>query len=271
MDLSIIIPCYNEEKRLNRTLERVSEYLASKNYISEVVIVDNGSTDQTVAIAQSFMEKIKNLSIIFERHHGKGWAVREGMLYAKGKNRLFMDADNSTDIAQVEALLDRINAGFDVAIGSRKAPDAIIQNPPPLRRQVMSAAFSRLVRSIVPLGLKDTQNGFKLFRDTASEVVFPHQTIFYWAWDVEILAITKELGFSIAEVPITYVDDSNSTMRLGGMVRMLYEVIITRINLLTSSYVKNERRISERRTEERRGTERADREKDRRTISNRRA
>ena len=271
MDLSIIIPCYNEEKRLNRTLERVSEYLASKNYISEVVIVDNGSTDKTVSIANSFMDRIQNLSIVSARHHGKGWAVREGMLYARGKNRLLMDADNSTDIAQVEALLEATNGGFDVAVGSRKVEDAVIENPPPLNRQIMSAAFSHLVRSIVPLGIKDTQNGFKLFSEKAAESIFPHQTIYYWAWDVEILAIAKELGFSIKEVPITFIDDSNSTMRLGGMVRMLYEVIITRVNLLTSSYVKNERRKNDRRMIERRRRERTEAELDRRTTSNRRA
>ena len=253
MDLSIIIPCYNEEKRIAKTLDRINSYLSKQSYTYEIIVVDNGSTDSSGMIVQAFMSKMKNLTFISERSHGKGWAIKRGMLAAKGEYRLFTDADNSTDISQLEKLMAEAKKGYDVVISSRKAPGAVIKNPQPFYRRLTSISFSSLVAAIVPLDIKDTQNGFKLFTKEAAEKIFPHQTIYYWAFDVEILAIAK-IWFKVKEVPITWINDDQSTMRFSGMIRMLYEVIVTRINLSTSQYIKNERRqksISEVLTERR--------------------
>ena len=267
MDLSIIIPCYNEEHRLGKTLERIAEHFQTQTCTYEVIVVDNGFTDATGQIVESYKDKIQNIRLISRRSHGKGWAIKEGMLSATGRYRLFMDADNATDISHVADLMEETKEGYDVVISSRRIKGAIIQNPQSVARQILGRVFAWLVRVIVPLGIKDTQNGFKLFTEKAVTTIFPHQTIYYWAFDVEVLAIAKALRLKIKEVPITWVDDEKSTMRLGGMVRMLMEVIWIRINMSTSTYIKNERRVGERRSEDRRA-ERRDQD-DRRTSNNR--
>ncbi|MES2213905.1 MAG: dolichyl-phosphate beta-glucosyltransferase [Patescibacteria group bacterium] len=247
MDISIIIPSYNEEKRIGKTLQRVADYMSGTSYTYEVIIIDNGNIDTTSQVAESFSPAIQNLEIVPARSHGKGWAIKEGMLRARGEYRLYTDADNSTDISHLEELMAAIEAGADIAIGSRKIEGAVIKNPQPLRRQITSTAFARLVRSIVPLGFRDTQNGFKLFTRKAAMQIFPHQMIFYWAFDVEVLALALEFNLKVKEVPIVWVDDRESKMSMEGMVRMLFEVIFIRINLWINHYQKNERRQVERR------------------------
>jgi dolichyl-phosphate beta-glucosyltransferase len=242
MYLSVIIPCYNEEKRIGMTLDAIDRYLSKQSYDWEVIVVDNGSTDGTIAMVETYRSRLRSLTIIEENCYGKGWAVRQGMLAARGKYRLFTDADNSTDIHQVAALLVHATRGYDLVVSSRRVEGARIIHPQPLHRRFLGDTFSWLVRSIVPLGIKDTQNGFKLFSDRAAEHIFAHQTIFYWAFDVEVLALAKKFGYQVMEAPIVWVNDERSKVNIKGMLRMLYEVLTVRINLSTNDY---EKRVSE--------------------------
>jgi dolichyl-phosphate beta-glucosyltransferase len=244
MKLSIIIPCYNEERRIGTTLERMREYLSYQNYKWEIIVVDNGSSDGTRDVVRGFQDSMPNLRIVEENCYGKGWAVRQGMLAARGDYRLFTDADNSTDIAQVDDLLQEAYNGYDVVISSRRAEGAVIIHPQPWYRRILGDLFVLLVRLIVPLGIKDTQNGFKLFSREAAEGIFPHQNIFYWAFDVEILALADRLGYTTKEVPIVWVNDERSSMSIKGMVRMLFEVLLVRAHLMTRSYTKAEKHHS---------------------------
>lgn len=237
MYLSIVIPCYNEEKRIGRTLDRMAEYFSDKDYEYEILIVNNGSTDKTSQVAMSFGDRLP-LRIISRNNYGKGWAVKEGLLASRGLYRLITDADNSTDIGQLEKFLDEAERGTDIVISSRRMDSSIITHPQPLHRRFLGNIFAGIVRLIVPLGIRDTQNGFKLFSKRAVENIFPHQTIFYWAWDVEILALARKFQYRIKELPIVWVNDDDSTMSFKGMVRMLFEVVLTRLHLMTRDYNK---------------------------------
>jgi dolichyl-phosphate beta-glucosyltransferase len=234
MHLSIVIPCYNEEKRIGKTLERIREYLLTQNYSYEVIVIDNGSKDATSAIVNEYKKTFPSLEIISRKSHGKGWAVKQGMLAAKGDFKLFTDADNSTDVAQVEKLLSYAERGYDVVISSRKIEGAVLTQPQPFYRIWLGNIFAFFVKVVVPIGdIKDTQNGFKLFTCQASEKIFTHLTSYYWAFDVEVLALAKLFGYKIKEVPIIWVNDERTKMNFKGMARMILEVILVRLHLLT--------------------------------------
>ncbi len=218
------------------TLEAIHAYLSKQVYDSEVLIVDNGSTDKTKEVAREFQKNDPRIRILSENSHGKGWAVKQGMLQAKGDFRLFTDADNSTDISQLGTMLVAAQSGYDVVVSSRRLKESKIVHPQPWYREVLGNAFAALVRLIVPTGVHDTQNGFKLFSREAAEKIFPQQTIFYWAFDVEVIALARKFGFKIKEVPIVWVNNDKSGMSIKGMIRMLFEVIITRFHLLTREY-----------------------------------
>ncbi len=240
MYLSVIIPCYNEEERISKTIEAVYCYLREKPYEWEILVVDNGSTDGTRQLVEEYSDKIKNLFLITRQSHGKGWAVKQGMLAARGDYRLFTDADNSTDITQLDRLFPWATHGADVVISSRKKQGAVIVEKQPFYRVWLGKLFPWAVRLFVPIlnDIKDTQNGFKLFTRQAAEKIFPHQTIFYWAFDVEILALAKIFGFKIREVPIVWKNDDKSKMNLKGMFRAAFEVILTSLHLLTFDFEK---------------------------------
>lgn len=242
MHLSVIIPCRNEKKRIGKTLERIRAYLSQQNYDWEIIVVDNGSKDGTAGVLEKYKKNIPNMLILTEKSHGKGWAVKQGMLSAKGDYRLFTDADNSTDIAQVEKLLeyakgegrDNVGNSYDVVISSRKVRGAVLTKPQPWYRVWLGNIFIFFTSYIVPLGgIKDTQNGFKLFTRKSAEKIFPYQTIYHWAFDVEILALARIFGFKIKEVPITWVNDEDSRIDLKGMVRMAYDILLIRFRLMT--------------------------------------
>jgi dolichyl-phosphate beta-glucosyltransferase len=238
MYLSIIIPCYNEESRILVTLQAIKSYLSRQYYEYEVIVVDNGSTDATKLVVEGFAANFPQLRLICKKSHGKGWAVKQGMLAAKGEYRLFTDADNSTDIVQLDKLLPYAKEGYDVIIGSRKAEGAVLTKPQPLFRVWLGNVFAWTVGIILPTGVKDTQNGFKLFSKAAAEAIFPQQAIYYWAFDVELLALANVYGFKVKEVPIVWVNDERSKMNFKGMARMLFEVAIVRLYLISRDYKK---------------------------------
>ncbi len=235
--LSVIIPAYNEAHRIEKTLFSVSEFLKKQAYESEILVVSDGSTDNTSHIISNLKSRIPNL-VFFENldNHGKGWVVKQGMLKASGDVRVFMDADNSTKIEEISNFLPLFDQGYSVVIGSRRVQGAVIAEHQGVLRDFLGGVFRLIVHTLVPVGVTDSQCGFKAFSAKSVEVIFSRQKIFRWAFDVELLAIARKFKFKIKEMPITWVNDGESHVKFGGMVRMLLEIIQIRINLWTGSY-----------------------------------
>ncbi|MBI2677094.1 MAG: glycosyltransferase family 2 protein [Candidatus Yanofskybacteria bacterium] len=237
MFLSVIIPAYNEEKRIAKTLLAVDEYLKRQTYQYEILVVNDGSKDKTAEMVNELKSQVYNLRLIDNKeNNGKGFVVRQGMLAAGGDVRLFMDADNSTNIDQVAKFLPYFSEGYDIVAGSRRAVGSLTVVKQSGFREFLGKMFRLLVRIVVPLGVEDSQAGFKAFSKKAVETVFPKQTIFRWAFDVEILAIAGKFGFRIKEVPIIWSNDAESHVKLGGMIKMLFEVLTVRKNLWSGKY-----------------------------------
>ncbi len=239
--LSIIIPAYNEAERITGTLRSIDAYLRNGIIPYEILVVNDGSTDSTASVVTDLVPEIAHLKLVNNtENHGKGWVVRQGMLEATGEYRLFMDADGSTSIDHIDAFLEEAKKGYEVIISSRKLADSVVPVKQSPIRQFLGRVFQKMIQIIVPLGISDSQNGFKLFSQTAAEYIFSKQRTFTWAFDVEILAIARLSQFKIKELPVTYVDDARSKMTTKGMVRMLKEVIQVKTNLLRASYGTND-------------------------------
>ena len=206
--LSIVIPAYNEENRIGSTLRRILDYLNGQSYIAEVLVVIDGSQDRTIDVVRKFAETAPNLVVLNDGYNrGKGFAVRRGMLEARGEFLLFSDADLSTPIAEVERLLMQLMLGYDVAIASRALPDADIRVRQPWWRQFMGRTFNRFVQGLVLPGICDSQCGFKCFSRAVAQQVFSRQRIDRFGFDVEVLWIVRKLGYRIVEVPVTWIND----------------------------------------------------------------
>lgn len=236
--LSIIIPAYNEERRLPKTLLAIDKYLSSQNYTYEILVVSDGSKDKTVEITKKFQKMIKGLRIIDNKeNHGKGYVVRQGMLEAKGKYRLFDDADNATSIEQIERFWGWLKPKgfFDIAIGSIGVKGSkIVQDIP--GRRIIGKIGNWIIQLLVLWGIRDTQRGFKCFTKEAVEIIFPKQTIMRWAFDVEVLAIARKFGLKTKEVPVAWVNDPESKVKLKGMIKFFWSVFEIRINLWRRVY-----------------------------------
>lgn len=223
MHLSVIIPAYNEEKRLEKTLNSINDYLSKQNYESEILVVDNGSTDGTAGIVRMLEGKVKGLKLIQgSAGQGKGFAVRKGMLEATGDYRIFTDADNSTSVNQVEKMWPEFEKGFDVVIGSRDVKGAILNPPQPFLRKIILGDGFKLYRKII-IGLwniEDTQCGFKGFTKIAAENIFSKSLISGWTFDVEILILAKKMGYKIKEIPVSWVNDLDSKVKFNSVIEM---------------------------------------------------
>ncbi|MAT41286.1 MAG: glycosyl transferase [Anaerolineaceae bacterium] len=201
--LSIIIPAYNEAERLPPSLEKVQAYINQQTYETEVIVVENGSTDNTYALATAFTQTMPNLRVIREEKSGKGLAVRSGMLAARGKVRIFCDADFSMPVEEISKFVPPQLNSMEVAIASRELPQSKRVNEPEYRHWI-GRIFNTMVRwSILP-GLQDTQCGFKAFSADVAEQVFQLQTLPGWSFDAEVLVIARQLGYQIKEIPITW-------------------------------------------------------------------
>ena len=236
--LSVIIPAYNEEKRLPQTLREIDEYLKKQSFESEIIVVSDGSTDRTVEVVRNLMGGIKNLRILdFKENMGKGFGVKEGMLKALGNFRLFTDADNSTTIEQVEKMWPYFEDGYDIVIGSRDVKGAILDPPQPLFRRLTGEAFKYFRKIIVGLWeIEDSQCGFKCFTKKASEDILPKCKINRFAFDPEILLIAQKLGYKIKEIPIYWKNDLQSKVKLKSMLKMLLDLFKIRLNDIKRIY-----------------------------------
>lgn len=236
--LSVVIPAYNEEKRLPKTLADIDKYLSKQSYNYEIVVVNDGSKDRTVEVTKSLMPGINNLRIVdYKENHGKGYVVRLGMLEAKGRYRLFTDADNSTSINQVEKMWPFFEKGFDIVIGSRDVKGAVLDPPQPPARIFLGETFGFLTNLLVGTwGIADTQCGFKGFSQKAAEDIFPRCKINRFAFDPEMLMIAKRLGYKIKEVPVNWKNDPNSKVKFKSMVKMGRDLVNIRLNLIKRIY-----------------------------------
>ncbi len=246
--LSIVIPAYNEARRLPKTLERIHAYFCDviKRWqvqmdAIEVIVVDDGSTDGTSELAKTFAYRFPNYQVL--RHspnRGKGYAVKRGMLAAKGHFRLFSDADLSTPIDELDKMLPLLLSGeVDIAIASRGLPQSQLLVRQPWHREMLGRFFNLVVQGLATPGIWDTQCGFKLFRGDVAERLFKLQTLDGFAFDVEILYLARKFRYRIAEVPVRWLNDPNTkvqTLRHG--MQMLRDLLIIRLNDLKGRYAE---------------------------------
>jgi dolichyl-phosphate beta-glucosyltransferase len=237
--LSVIIPAYNEESRLPGTLKSVLGYLESRSYGSEVILVDDGSTDGTAAFVESVRPetRIPITLIKNEGNRGKGFSVRRGLLAGRGKVRLFTDADLSTPITEFEKMRDLLDGGRDVVIGSRGMAQSEVLVHQAWYRETMGKTFNLLVRLIAMGGIHDTQCGFKAFSAEFVERVCPHLQIDGWAFDVEMLYLARACGYRIEEVPIRWRNNDNTRVdAVLDSTRMFLELLRIRWMDFTGRY-----------------------------------
>jgi len=234
--LSIIIPAYNEEKRLPSTLEQVFHFLGKQSFRSDVIVVENGSTDKTFDIAQKFADQHENLRVIHNEERGKGGAVQRGVLEARGEYVFICDADLSMPVGEISKFLPPALTDFDIAIGSREAPGAVRYNEP-YYRHLTGRVFNMLIRFMVLPDLQDTQCGFKCLRARVARDIFPFQTLTGWAFDVELLYIARQHGYRILEIPIDWYFNADSKVRvLRDSWRMFIDLLVIRRNARRGLY-----------------------------------
>jgi dolichyl-phosphate beta-glucosyltransferase len=207
--LSIIIPAYNEESRLPHTLAQVYDFIQGQPFESEVLVVENGSQDRTLRIAQEFAASHKRFQAIHETERGKGRAVKRGMLEAGGKFRFMCDADLSMPVAEIPRFLPPRLVDFDIAIASREAPGAVRYNEPAYRH-LGGRLINWMIRLLALPDLQDTQCGFKCLRDSVAEDLFGSLSLTGWSFDVEMLYLARLKGYCIVELPIPWYFNADS-------------------------------------------------------------
>jgi len=239
-DLSIIIPSYNEEARLPETLQRIAEYLPTLRLRTEVLVVDDGSTDRTAAVAESFHGKLSGLRVVSNgTNRGKGYSVRHGMLESQGDMVLFTDADLSAPIEESDKLLSALNNGYDVAIGSRAMDRSLISTHQSIFREFAGIIFNKIVRIVLRLPFVDTQCGFKAFRRERCRIIFEQQRIEGFGFDPELLYLARHHGLSTIEVPVRWSHSPATKVNmLRDSLQMFLDILIIRWNALKGRYRK---------------------------------
>lgn len=242
--LSIIVPAYNEENRLGPSLKRMLAYFDSQPYSYEILVVSDGSTDETEEIVNGIAACRPQVYLLsYTPNRGKGYAVRYGMLRARGERLLFTDADLATPIEEVEKLLTKLDAGYEVAIGSRDVLGSELVKRQSWLRETAGKSFNRLVRLLTVPGIHDTQCGFKLFSRSAAHSIFPRCRIDHFAFDVEVLYLAvRVFNFRVAEVPVRWAHQEGSKVHLirDGlrMVKAVWCIRTTRYQAMQASPIE---------------------------------
>jgi dolichyl-phosphate beta-glucosyltransferase len=236
---SIVIPAYNEATRLGATLERVLAYVHAQAWDAEVIVVNDGSRDHTADIVRSFAAKDPALRLVDNPgNRGKGYSVRNGMLHATGQILLFSDADLSSPIEEAPKLLKALQDGADIAIGSRWLRAETQTQRQPLHRQLFGRIFNLLLRLTLGLKFKDTQCGFKAFKQPAAQTIFPLQKIERWGFDPEILFLARKFGFKVQEVPVVWGHSGETRSNpIADGFRMFLEMLRIRRYDLSGKYI----------------------------------
>jgi dolichyl-phosphate beta-glucosyltransferase len=235
--LSVVIPAYNEEKRIQKTLEDVDLYLEKQGYDYEIIVVDNNSNDKTSEVVKNLArDSVQNARVVLETTKGKGAAVKKGMLEAIGEFAVFMDADNATPIAEIEKFWPHLESGIEVVIGSRYQDPSTVKIKQPFYRVLLSRMSNILIQIVLIPHIKDTQCGFKAFRSTAAKEIFKHVTIFGWAFDMELLAIALKLSYRIKEVPVSWEEHGGSHVPMSAYIQSLVDLFKIKWRALTGLY-----------------------------------
>jgi dolichyl-phosphate beta-glucosyltransferase len=224
--LSFIIPAYNESERIQESLDKINEFFSKQEYTSEIIVIDDGSDDNTIEV----LKKNSFVKIISQgKNKGKGAAVKRGMLEANGEIRLFSDADLSTPVYETNKLLEGLNNGFDVCIGSRALDYSSIKKHQPFYREFMGKFFNKIVQTLVIKGIQDTQCGFKAFKAKAATEIFNDAQIEGFGFDVEILYLAGMKGYKVKEVSVEWYNDERSKINpITDSAKMFQEVLKVR-------------------------------------------
>ena len=222
-EISVVIPAYNEAEGIQAALEQVAAYFRSRAIAAEIVVVDDGSTDGTAELAST--APVSARVMVNDRNRGKGYSVRRGILSAQGRYVGFTDADMATPIDQLDKVREALESGADVVIGSRALPESQIARHQPWWRERAGRLFGSFVRTVLLPGIPDSQCGFKFFSAAAAQAIFSQQQLEGWAFDVELLYIARRLGYNIVQVPVRWIDEPNSRVRmLRDGLRMVVDV-----------------------------------------------
>lgn len=240
IEISVVIPAYNESTRLPATLQSLLSFLQQDGRSAEIIVVDDGSTDETSAQVRRVAAAHPHVRLIrLPQNRGKGFAVRTGIVNAVGSRVLFADADGATPFEELYRLEKRLNAGAMIAIGSRALRDADTKLEARLHRRVLGRMFHAVVRSFATGGFKDTQCGFKLFESNAAHDLFSRMRMSGYSFDVEVLVMALRTGYEVAEVPINWVHQPGSKVRvLRDGLLMVRDVLRIRSNLARGAYDK---------------------------------
>lgn len=243
---SVIIPAYNERERIRTTLDRVLAYLAEKQWHAEIVVVNDGSRDDTAEIVRQYAQKHPSVRLIENPgNRGKGYSVRNGVLHALGNVLLFSDADLSSPIYEAPKLFAEIDKGADIAIGSRWVNSALQTEKQSVLRQVLGRMYNILLRLVLGLRYRDTQCGFKAFTKEAALAVFSRQKIERWGFDPEILYLARKFDFKVSEVPVEWAHDNRSKINpIADGIKMFVEMLRVRWNDITGRYEQAKRSVA---------------------------
>jgi len=238
--LSVIIPAYNEAERLPATLRRIQEYLSAKPFSYEIIVALDGPTDNTREALKGMTAEVKQLKILDRRvNRGKGYTVKEGMLKASGRIRLFSDADNSTDISHFDAMEPLFDKGYDLVICSRHRRDAAGARqtvPQPWHKRLIGSIGNLFVQLVAVRGIWDTQCGFKALRDYAAERIFSATAVDGWGFDIEVIALARELRYKVGIVPAHWINDPRTHVTPSGYLQVLRETVKIRRYLNSGGY-----------------------------------
>ena len=225
--ITIVIPAYNESARLGRTLDRILDFAYQEAWPAEIIVVDDGSTDQTAELVQAYTERNPIIRLLSNPgNRGKGYSVRNGILHANGEFILFTDADLSSPIEEAPKLFRALEDGSDIAIGSRWVRPELQTQRQSVTRQILGRVFNGFLRLFLGLKFNDTQCGFKALRQPCAKAVFPLQKVEGWGFDPEILFLAQKMGFSIAEVPVLWAHDDGTRIHpLADGAKMIADMM----------------------------------------------
>ena len=239
--LSIVIPAYKEGERIGQNLLEIEKFLSNKDYSYEIIVVIDGSPDNTAEIVKNYASQIKNVRLINNTvNHGKGYVVRQGLFETKGKYVVFLDADGSTSITHVEKFLPELEKGADVIVGSRKIEGSFIQVHQPKYREIMGEGGNWLIRIVLGLwSFPDTQCGFKMLTGKAAHEIASRMVVDRFGFDFELIVLAQKLGFDIKQMPVRWMNEEGSTVSLtgpNGFIQVLIDLFKTKGRLITGAY-----------------------------------